>query len=85
MKVSKCCFCIPISMAVFILGFWMLFMLLAELAYFNIFRTAANILALGAYLILWDKDTEKNRENFFYAFTIYIITLISVSAYLTYF
>ena len=69
-----CCFYFTIDKAVEIIGYWLFIELLGQYFYVNPILIIVNLGAIAFWGLMHRKDSEKNRRNFFYAFTIWMLT-----------
>ena len=81
MKVNKCCVCVPLDLAVKILGALDLLMWLSAASNGDIFKFTLLLASCLTFTKLMLADSYLNRLNFFFAFAAYRVVLLALFGY----
>ncbi len=68
-RVENCCFCIPVHIGTYILGFAQVIGMLGQIRHFDPVVAPINGFLAFVFLWMWFNDSEETRLWFWYAFT----------------
>lgn len=84
MKVTRCCFCFPLSLGVKILGALDILSLLNSVVRVDLLMLVLMVAPVLTFVLMLVEDSKRNRMLFFIAFAFYRFVLLTLFSYKVY-